>query len=387
MEIEVKKELTEVIEEVTADTKSQIADLTNKVKVLEEKKISVPALISSNEYKGYNLRKQMGILKAKGMKEEHADFVAKAYIEAIDASKSGRKMSLKAAAAHVEGTTTAGGFLVLDDYFDMIETGARELSVMAPLCRNVSTASDTFILNKNDQEFSVAIDAEGTVTQASSTLAQVSIPVKRISVYGAVSNELLADASWDVAGWITEQVTYKSGQTLDTQILNGTGTGASNLNSGVLTAAVTNSVVLSGANLSSLTADNLSLALTKISQLDRTNATYVFGDTGMHYIRTLKDSNNSPIYQPIAAMDLNKIYGKPAVECASVSDATSSASTAYGVVGDFNKVFLVNRTNGMDLLVDPYSDSISNNTRFIYQMRKGFGIARGNALCRFLTSA
>jgi len=387
MDIEVKKELTDVIDEATADTKSQIEELTNKVKVLEEKKIAVPSIVTGSQYKGYRLEKQLEGLKNSGFNEEKADYVAKCYIEAIDASKSGRKIGLKSAAEHVEGTTTTGGFLVLDDYFDAIETGARELSVMAPLCKNVSTSSDTFIINANNAEFAVAIDAEGTVTKGSSTLQQVSIPVKRISVYGAVSNELLADSSWDVAGWITEQVTYAAGQKLDDQILDGTGNVASNLNSGVLTSSVTNSVILTNASLSSLTADDLSEALTKISQLDRKNATYVFGPTGMHYIRTLKDSNNSPIYQPIAAMDLNKIYGKPAVECASLADSALSASTACGIVGDFNKVYLVNRTNGMDLLVDPYSDSISNNTRFIYQMRKGFGVARADALCRFTTGA
>jgi len=387
MEDEVKTEIKSVFDETVAEYKSQVDELKEKVKTLEEKKIHAPNIIASKDYKGYRLEKQLVDLRKAGFSDEKADYAAKALIETIKASQEGKKVSIKAAAAHIEGTAVQGGYLVIDDYLNEIVTGSRQLSVMAPLCRNVSTSSDTFKINANNTEFTVAIDAEGTVTQSSGTLKEISIPIKRISTYGAVSNELLQDANWDVASWVTEQITYAVGQKIDDQILNGTGTGASNLNSGVLTAAATNSVVLSGANLSSITADNLSLAMSKLAQLDASRGTFVFGRTGNHYIRTLKDDNNFPIYQAIAGPNLNTIYGMPSVACASISDATSSASTAYGVFGNFNQVFLVNRTTGLDLLVDPYSDSVSYNTRFIFVQRLGFGIGRGAAFCRFITAA
>lgn len=394
MENEVKNEIKSVFDETVADykksveeQKSKIEELDHKVKTLESSKLKSIGFIGSNEYKGYRIDKQLENLRKQGFDGEKADFAAKAIIESILASKAGKMVSLKAAAEHVEGTSTAGGLLVIDDYLGTIETGARNLSVVAPLCRQVTTSSDTFKINANNAEFSVAIDAEGTVTKSSSTLKEIEIPVKRISAYGAVSNELLADANWDVASWITEQITYKVGQTYDTQILNGTGKVAGQLNSGVLTAAATNSVVLSGANLSSITADDLSLAISKLAQLDASTGTFVLGLTGMHYVRTLKDTANAPIFQAIAGPNLNTIYGRPVVTCASIADSTSEASTAYGVFGNFNQVFLVRRTTGLDLLVDPYSDSISYNTRFIFSQRAGFGIGRGGAFVRFVTGS
>jgi HK97 family phage major capsid protein len=387
MEQEVKNEIKSVFDETVSQYKSQVEELSQKVKTLEEKKIAPAISFSGNSYKGYRLDKQLEGLKKSGFSEEKADFAAKAIIESIIAAKAGKMISLKSAAEHVEGTTTAGGFLVIDDYLNEIVTGARQLSVMAPLCRQLTTSSDTFKINANNAEFAVAIDAEGAVTKSSSTLKEISIPIKRISTYGAVSNELLADANWDVASWITEQITYKVGQTIDTQILNGTGTGAGQLNSGVLTAASTTSVVLSGTNLSSITADNMSLAMTKLAQLDSANGTFVFGLTGGHYIRTLKDTTNAPIFQAISSAMMNTVYGRPLVLCASISDATSSASTAYGVFGNFNQLYLVNRTSGLDLLVDPYSDSVSYNTRFIFSQRLGFGVGRGASFCRIVTKS
>lgn len=387
MDVEVKNEIKSVFDETVKSYADKVEELEHKVKTLEAKPVSTPTFSSVGKmYKGYRLEKQLEQLKEKGFSEEKADFVAKAMIEAIDASKHNKSITLKAAAEHVEGVDSQGGYLVIDDYYSQVETGARDLSVMASLCRNVSTSSDTFKINANDAEFAVAIDGEGAVTKGSGTLKQISIPVKRISVYGAVSNEQLADANWDVTSWITEQITYKGSQTLDSQILNGTGNVAGQMNSGVLTAIVTNSVILAGVSISSILASDFSLAMTKVSQMDRSMGTFVFGETGAHYLRTLKDTTNAPIYQAIANADLNKVYGKNFVECASIADSASVTETAYGVFGNFNQVFLVNRTSGFDLLVDPYSDSISNNTRFIFSMRKGFGVVRGNALCRFVTA-
>lgn len=388
MEDKVKAELKTAYDEFSVDAKAKIEELDSKVKTLEEKKISAPAVISSNMYKGHKISNQFKNYRGK-MSDESLDYLAKSLIEMKNAALSNKSIDMKAAAAHVEGTDESGGHLVINEYADMIETFARENSVLAPLCRQVSVANtDTLLVNKALTECSISIDAEGSVTQTSSTLAQVTIPIKRLGGYVAVSNELLADASYDVASWITEQFTYGIGQKLDSQILSGTGTGAGQMNSGVLTAAVTNSVILSGTNLSSITATDLSLALAQLSTLDAQKATFVLGKLGDHYVRSLKDSNSAPVFQAISGPNLDKIYGNPRVVCASISDNPSAtASTAYGVVGNFNQVFLVNRLGGLSLMVDPYSDSVSYNTRFIFSMRKGFGVVRGDALTRIITGA
>ena len=387
MEAEVKNEIKSVFDETVKAYADKVEELEHKVKTLEEKPIVAPMFSSVGKtYKGYRLENQLTQLKEKGFSEEKADFVSKCMIEVIEARKAGKSIGMKAAAAHIEGVDAQGGFAVLEDYFNQIEKGARNLSIIGSLANNFSTTSDTFNVRKTDTEFQVAIDGEGTISQGSATLGNVAIPVKKISVYGAVSNELLEDANYDIVSWITEQITYSAGQTLDYQAFNGTGTGAGKMCSGVLTAIVTNSVVLSGANLSSITADNLSLAMTKLAQLDRVNGTFVLGAMGMHYIRTLKDTLGNPIYQAISGSDLNKIWGKPSVECAQIDDLASVTDTAYGVFGDFKKFFIVNRTTGMDLLIDPYSDSVSDNTRLIYRTRLGMGVARGTAFCRILTA-
>jgi HK97 family phage major capsid protein len=382
MEEQVKNEIKATFDEVTADSKAKVAELEAKVKKLEERPVYAVNTIGSKLYKGYNLENQAHILRANGMKDESAEHMAKMIIEM---AKAGKPMDIKAAASQIEGTDSQGGYLVIDQFHNVVETLARNNAVIAPLCKNVNAISDTYKVNKNATECEISIDAEGTVTATSATLAQVSIPIKRLGGRTSVSNELLQDSSWDISTWLTEQFAYALGQKLDDQILNGTGTGAGQLNSGVLTAATSNSVVLSGDDLSSITADDLSLGLAKLSTMDAMKATFVFGRTGNHYVRTLKDSQNRPIYQEISGANLNQIYGMPSVTAASIADATSSASTAYGIVGNFDLVYFVNRLGSLELFVDPYSDSGSYNTIFRFATRKGFGVVRGDALCRFVT--
>ena len=381
-------ELKEVIEKGVNGLKDQITaqdetikGLASKVETLEATPLPSKSvgIIVPEFYKGVNVRKQM----EKQRKHFSNDGMADAAVKMIlDVTKSGMSLA-KAAANQVEGTDASGGYLVLDEYDNMITKTAREMSVMIPLCNNKTVSqTDTFKFPKQLANASLAWDAEGTVTNTSATYAEGSIPVKRLSGYVSMSNELLQDDAYDIVGDITEQFGYAMAQELDNQILNGTGTPCS----GVLTAAAGSSVVMSLDNFSSVTADDLSLMITKLSTIDAQNATYIMGKLGAHYIRTLKDSNNSPIYQAIASGGPNQLWGQNSIVANNITD-TSAASTAFMALGDFKQFFIINRLGAMDLMVDPYSDSVSYNTRFIWATRKGLGIRRASAFVRLLTSA
>jgi HK97 family phage major capsid protein len=189
----------------------------------------------------------------------------------------------------------------------------------------------------------------------------------------------------NTASDINEQFAYGMAQEIDNQVFNGTGSPCS----GVLTAAAGYSVVLGTGltNWSSVAAGDFSLAISKLSTDDVARATFALGQTGAHYLRSLKDTNNAPIYQSVAGPNLDTIYGRPFVVANKIADSTSTGGGAYAVLGDFKQFLLVNRTGSLDLLVDPYSDSVSYNTRFVYATRKALAIKRGTAFVRMLTAS
>lgn len=387
MEQEVKDTIKSTFDEVTAESKAKVSELEAKIAKLEAMPIANKSVSYSGgaTYKGYRLSKQMEQFK-EAMGEEKAEYISKALINMVEASKAGKKIDIKSAASQIEGANDQGGYFVEEDYSDFVETLGRNASVMAPLMRQVSTISDTFNVNKNLTECVISVDAEGSVTATSSTTEQIVIPVKRLSGRVSVSNELLADSRYDISSWLTEQFIYAYGQKIDDQILNGTGTGAGQMCSGLLTANAGYSVILASSGLSSITADNISEAIALLATMDADKATFVSGRKGAHYVRTLKDTNGSPIYQAIAGSSPDTVWGLPHVVAGAISDATVAAGTAYSVLGNFNKAYMVNRLGNLELFVDPYSDSASYNTVFNFFSRKGLGF-NPNAFVRLVTSS
>jgi HK97 family phage major capsid protein len=257
---------------------------------------------------------------------------------------------------------------------------------MMPLIRNVNVSStDTLNFAAVTKEVGLTWDNIGTRTIQSSTFERNSIAVKDLSGYVAVENNLLNDNAYDLSGEIAEQFAYAMGQEIDNQVLNGTGTPCS----GVLTAKAGYSVTFGTAgstNWSSVTGDTFSLAIAKLASGDASRGTFVIGKVGAHYVRTLKDSQGNPIYQALSAPDLNKLFGYNVVVANKINDSVGGTGGFYGVFGDFSQFYLVNRVSGLELLVDPYSDSISGNTRFVFSTRKGLGMRRADSFVRIGTN-
>lgn len=381
MELELKEAIVSSVKEGQAEIVKQVEELSAKVKQLEDVPVAKSVnIIVPEYYKGYKLNKQFEKYR-KGEGEAQGDAISKMMIDVIT-----NKSSLqKSAGNQTEGTDAKGGYLTIDAYDSVITATAREMSVMMSLVNNVTVGTtDTFKFNKQLANVALAWDSEGSITNTSATYSQDSISIKKLSGWLSISNELLADSAYDIVGDITEQFAFAMAQEMDNQILNGTGSPCS----GVLTAAAGYSVVLSTglSNFSSVTATDYSLAISKLSTVDANNATFVLGKLAAHYVRTLKDSTGEPIYQAIAGPDLDTIYGTPRVIANKITD-TTAPSTAFAVLGDFRQFLLVNRMGGLDLLVDPYGDATSDNTRFIWKTRKGLGIKRASAFVRMLTAS
>jgi HK97 family phage major capsid protein len=383
MEEQVKAEIKTAFDEVTADVKKDIAEVKSQIQLLADRPIQVVKSVSPQFYKGYKLSSQLEQMRDGFSNPDMADGFAKAFIDLAEGAKSGQRVSFaKAAAAHNESSDAAGGALVIEEFDRMLVKMARENSVMMPLIRNVSVNStDTLNFAATTKEVGLTWDAVGTRTIQSSTFERNSIAVKDLSGYIAVENNLLNDNAYDLSGEIAEQFAYAMAQEIDNQVLNGTGSPCS----GVLTAKAGYSVTFGTAgstNWSSVTGDTFSLAIAALASGDAARGTFVVGKKGSHYVRTLKDDNGNPIYQALSAPDLNKLFGYNIVVANKINDATGGTGGFYGVFGDFSQFYLVNRVSGLELLVDPYSDSISGNTRFVFSTRKGLGLRRANAFVR-----
>lgn len=225
-------------------------------------------------------------------------------------------------------------------------------------------------------------DEGGSIDAQNPTLGQVTLTAKKLAgLTSSISSELLADASFDIVGWLTEQFMYAIGLELDNQVLNGTGSPVS----GVLTAAAGYSVIQTGANFSSISADDLSLMISKLAEEDASQAMFIYNRLIQHYIRTKKDTYGQYIWQRPSEGRPGTIWEIPYFQ-SSKATATTGASTAFVALGNWKR-FYIGRRAGMSFAADPYTAFATDEIRFRAITRWGLSIARSTAFVRLITGA
>ncbi len=369
-----------------------------KIEALPLEKFAAPAVISSKMYKGYNLNHQGAFIKNRVGKlefscfdkEENIQDFCKFLIAFVRAAKFGdpeAKQDLKemyAKASLAEGAAATGGYLVPDEYqWDIVQL-ARSRAHMLQICRVVPMGADTLYIPTEAALATINWKAEAAqLTQGDPTFGQVQLTAKKATAYAISSNELLADSRIDIASILTEQFAYGIALDIDNQVLNGTGDPVSGLLvSGVLTS---NIVTTSGASMSTITATDLSLAIQKLSEGDLANAKYLLCRLGLHYIRSLKDTTNSPIFAMPGATVPGKIYEFPYLMSEKIAN-TDGTAKPIGLFGDFQKYIIGRRAGAMALDVDPYGKFDYDQTRFRMISRWAFALGRETAFTKIITA-
>lgn len=282
-----------------------------------------------------------------------------------------------------EDTDSEGGFLVPTDYIAQI-LKIWNLGNLEPLCRKVPMGSKTVTFPDLNSSVSCGWTAEeGTLTETTPVLGQITLTAKKVGAFTTISNELLSDARPDVVSFLENLMIEAMGREIDNQILNGNGSPCS----GLLTAACGTSVVMGAGlvNFSSISGSNLSEMTTKISTGSLNGARFVMHPKVFHYVRTLKDNNNQFIYSPIGGGQNGTIWGYPVTLCDS-APSTSGAGTAFVLFGNFD-YFLIGERQSLSVSIDPYGLFTSDQTRVRWTRRLAPQIGRADAFCRLLTAA
>jgi HK97 family phage major capsid protein len=397
--------IKQVVTDGVAPLKDEIKGAAEKMSSIEERLAKIekmpmnrPFFISNvpTVYKGYKLSEQGEKLRNRfaGNKsfkcfsnDEKFENYAKFMIDGIKALRGDihAKMAMLEKTENVEGTDSVGGYLVpVEAQSDIIKL-ARDVSFALNSCTTIP-------MREKQQTYpaeaslvtSYWVDEVGSITTSNPTYGQVTLTAKKLAgLTDYISNELLADADYDLVGALTEMFAYAKGLELDNQVLNGTGSQCS----GVLTAlSGSYSVIMSSSNFSTISADDLSLMISKLSEADVAGAKFIYNRLIQHYIRTLKDTNNQYIWQRPGEGRPGTIWEVPYLQSVK-APSTSGASTAFVVLGNFKNFFIGIRKNDMVLDVDPYGGFATDKTRFRMVGRYGLSVARASAFCRLITSS
>lgn len=141
--------------------------------------------------------------------------------EFLKALKGGDRAALKAMS---EGTGSAGGFTVPEEFAAEINRVVEDFGLVRKLGRKLVMGSDTLNVPRLSSSVSVSYPGENTAGTASQpVIAQVQLLAKTIVGLTAMSNELLEDANVSIVDYLVELFAEAIAGEEDSQGLAGTG--------------------------------------------------------------------------------------------------------------------------------------------------------------------
>lgn len=385
--------------EIQASHKA-LAERIEKIERLPLDQRRAPAINRSEKFMGYKISKQFARFRDQAMKdnnfealkdEESIDEFSKFMIALIKASKNHDQEAKQYLADYYAKTSLYGGsgtgaYLVPDEFLWDMCMLARPATFALRECSVIPMNSDQMYVPAELTLASVAWTTKdtGQLSAGEPTFAQVSLSATRLDGIATLSNELLNDSGIDVVSVLSEQFGFAVAYELDNQVLSGTGTPVS----GLTTSACGLSVVFASTstNFSAVTADHFSEAIYKLSAGDTINARYIINKIGLHYARTLKDSNGQYIFANPGAGVPGTIWEYPYFMSDKIT-STSAVSTALAVFGNFKKYYIGRRLSAGSLDVDPYGKFDYYQTRFRIVSRWALAPGRAGAFVRIMTSA
>ncbi len=120
------------------------------------------------------------------------------------------------AKAHTEGTNSAGGFLVPDEFETELIKLREQFGVARRACRVRPMISDVQKIPRQTGGLTAYFPGESTaITESTKTLAQVTLTAKKLAVLTTISNELNEDAFLNLADDVARDIAYAFAQKED----------------------------------------------------------------------------------------------------------------------------------------------------------------------------
>lgn len=279
------------------------------VKELDEVKVEVPG------------RKEAG---------KQYTSVSKKTVHAIQAIFAGDKQKLQTL---VEGTGSRGGYLVPEDFVNIVVEDRRDMTVMRQLATVLPVSTDTIHipnLASRPRAFwrsEAAVKSTTTVDFGETVLTPYSL-----AAIVSLSNELVADASLGgnivslVGNYMARALAEEEDQAFWTGDGSGKPTGIDNYTFVTVAAAATDTS----------RADSIIQALYRLPQGYRSNAVFVANKNTLSKVATLKDSQNNYLLSDLGSAASPTLRGLRVLEQNDIGDGKM-------FVGDFSYYYIADR--------------------------------------------
>ena len=242
-----------------------------------------------------------------------------------------------------EGTDAKGGYLVPEEFENRVIDKLKDLNVIRRFAHVIRTSSKHNISVEATAGGASWIDEEGAYQEDDQTFGQVVLDAYKVGKMVKVSDELLEDVEFDLAGYVADQLAAAIAEAEEAAFCTGNGTKKP---VGIFTANGGEVGVTTGA-ADKITADEILDLVYSLKAPYRRNARFYLNDQTIKVIRKLKDGNGNFIWQPaLTEGQPDRLCGFP-VE--SVAAAPTISAGAYVLAfADLGYYWIADRTD-MDI--------------------------------------
>ena len=252
------------------------------------------------------------------------------------------------------GTDEKGGFTVPDEFERRLVQALEENNIFRTLAHTIRTNSGTRTIPIAAEYGEAAWVEEGNaIPESDMTFAVQTLSAYKMGSMIRVSNELLHDSAFDIAGYIAQRLGRRFGTCEEKAFINGTGpsldpTTTPSQPTGILTCLTTPAAVTE--NATSITFDDVYKLFYGLKGPYRQKAKFLCNETVLLQLMLLKDGNGRYLWKPgleIGKPDTilgHEIYTStymPGIE----GDAAKDAGKKVLLFGDFSYYWIADRTN------------------------------------------
>ena len=254
------------------------------------------------------------------------------------------------------GTTTAGGYLVAQEFGGFIESARRLYGGMLSVSTVYPTQSGADLLLPSVDETGVSgsiLSENSQISESAMTFGQLTVSsYMYTSGLVLVSQQLMQDSEFPLEQFVAEKLGERLGRAQNAHWTTGTG---SSQPYGVVVGAASGKAGATGQTTTVLYADIVDL-LYSVDAAYRPNARFMTRDASIGIIRKLVDSQSRPLWEPsMQAGQPDTIFGYPVVVN---NDVAAMAASAKSILfGDFSK-YIIRDVSGIQVvrLGERYAD-------------------------------
>lgn len=277
--------------------------------------------------------------------------------------------------AQNEGTASAGGFLVPDEFRNTLIKKLKAYGGIAGVAQELVTSTGaplTWPTLDDTANVGEIVDEGGTFsTGADLVFGSAQLGAYKYAAGGAsslpirLSWELIQDSAVDIVGLVTDALAERIGRIQATHLVSGTGIAQPQ---GIATG-------LTGIQFADQS-DGIKYAdlVTFVHSIDpayRANARWAFNDNTLASLRKLVDTTGRPLLQPNASGTIGSplagetLLGYPVtIDQAFPNVSAASAVVNWGVFGDLRRGYVVRRVKDVTMVVNPYSRASNFQTEY-----------------------